>query len=252
MAESSEREAKSAVRTVQILERLAEGDAPTLADLARDLDAPKSSLHVVVQTLIRRGWVQHDEAGRLAIGVRAVRVGTAFVDGDPVVALTAPVLDALVAELDETVHLGRLDGTDIVYLANRESTQQLRLFSAVGRRLPAYTTALGKALLAGLPDDQLDEHLPARLQPMTEATITDRRQLRTTLAEIRERGWSSDEGENTVGIACLAVPLPLSEPPRDALSCSVPAMRFGPDRRRDTLAALMRARNTIVSHVPTA
>ena len=180
MAESSEREAKSAVRTVQILERLAEGDAPTLAELARDLDAPKSSLHVVVQTLIRRGWVQRDEAGRLAIGVRAVRVGTAFVDGDPVVALTAPVLDALVAELDETVHLGRLDGTDIVYLAKRESTQQLRLFSAVGRRLPAYTTALGKALLAGLPDDQLDEHLPARLQPMTEATITDRRQLRTS------------------------------------------------------------------------
>ena len=196
---SSEREAKSAVRTVQILERLAEGDAPTLAELARDLDAPKSSLHVVVQTLIRRGWVQRDDAGRLAIGVRAVRVGTAFVDGDPVVALTAPVLDALVAELDETVHLGRLDGTDIVYLAKRESTQQLRLFSAVGRRLPAYTTALGKALLAGLPDEQLDEHLPARLQPMTEATITDRRQLRTSLAEIRERGWSSDEGENAVG-----------------------------------------------------
>ena len=191
---SSERDAKSAVRTVQILERLAEGDAPTLAELARDLDAPKSSLHVVVQTLIRRGWVQRDEAGRLAIGVRAVRVGTAYVDGDPVVALTAPVLDALVAELDETVHLGRLDGTDIVYLAKRESTQQLRLFSAVGRRLPAYTTALGKALLAGLPDDKLDEHLPARLEAMTEATITDRRELRARLAEIRDRGWSSDEG----------------------------------------------------------
>ena len=178
------------------------------------------------------------------------RVGTAFVDGDPVVALTAAVLDALVAELDETVHLGRLDGTDIVYLAKRESTQQLRLFSAVGRRLPAYTTALGKALLAGLPDDQLDDHLPARLQPMTEATITDRRQLRTCLAEIRERGWSSDEGENAVGIACVAVPLPLAEPPCDALSCSVPAMRFGPERRRDTLAALMRARDTIVRHSP--
>ena len=117
-------------------------DAPTLADLARDLDAPKSSLHVVVQTLIRRGWVQRDAAGRLSIGVRAVRVGTAYVDGDPVVALTAPVLDALVAELDETVHLGRLDGTDIVYLAKRESTQQLRLFSAVGqtacRRTPPH------------------------------------------------------------------------------------------------------------------
>jgi DNA-binding IclR family transcriptional regulator len=244
---SGERDAKSAVRTVQILERLAEGDAPTLAELARDLEAPKSSLHVVVQTLIRRGWVQRDRAGRLAIGVRAVRVGTAFVDGDPVVALTAPVLDSLVSELDETVHLGRLDGSDIVYLAKRESTQQLRLFSAVGRRLPAYATALGKALLAGLPDDQLDEHLPAKLESMTEATITSRRELRSRLREIRDRGWSSDEGENTVGIACLAVALPLADPPCDAISCSVPAMRFGPDRRSAALTALMRARDAIVS-----
>ena len=241
----NERDAKSAVRTIQILERLAEGDAPTLAELSRDLDAPKSSLHVVVQTLIRRGWVQRDAAGRLQIGVRAVRVGTAYVDGDPVVALTTPVLDGLVAELDETVHLGRLDGTDIVYLAKRESTQHLRLYSAVGRRLPAYATALGKAILAGLPDDQVDQHLPERLDAMTESTITDRRELRGRLAEIRAQGWSSDEGENTVGIACLAVTLPLSDPPLDALSCSVPAMRFGPQRRLETLAALMRARDAI-------
>ena len=250
MEASSERDAKSAVRTVQILERLAEGGSPTLADLARDLGAPKSSLHVVVQTLIRRGWVQRDAAGRLSIGVRAVRVGTAYVDGDPVVALTAPVLDALVADLDETVHLGRLDGTDIVYLAKRESTQQLRLFSAVGRRLPAYATALGKALLAGLADDDLEAHLPARLDPITDQTITDRGALRAHLAEIRERGWSNDEGENAVGIACLAVALPISDPPADALSCSVPASRFGPERRSETLAALMRARATIVAVPP--
>ena len=182
------------MRTVQILERLAEGGSPTLADLSRDLGVPKSSLHVVVQTLIRRGWVQRDAAGRLSIGVRAVRVGTAYVDGDPVVALTAPVLDALVGELDETVHLGRLDGTDIVYLAKRESTQQLRLFSAVGRRLPAYATALGKALLAGLADDDLDAHLPARLEPITDQTITDRGALRAHLAEIRERGLVQRRG----------------------------------------------------------
>ena len=242
---SSERDAKSAVRTVQSSNAWPKGDAPTLAELARDLEAPKSSLHVVVQTLIRRGWVQRDEAGRLAIGVRAVRVGTAFVDGDPVVALTAPVLDSLVAELDETVHLGRLDGSDIVYLAKRESTQQLRLFSAVGRRLPAYTTALGKALLAGLPDDELDDHLPARLESMTDATITDRRELRTGSPRSANAGWSSDEGENAVGIACVAVALPLADPPvrravvlgaGDALRAGTPqrnARRVDAGARRD-------------------
>jgi DNA-binding IclR family transcriptional regulator len=245
-----EGDAKSAVRTIQVLERLAESPArhaPTLAELARDLEVPKSSLHVVVQTLIRRGWVQRDDAGRLTIGVRALRVGTAYVDSDPVVALTAPILDALVAELDETVHLGRLDGTDIVHLAIRESTQELRLFSAVGRRLPAYTTALGKVLLASLPDEDLNDHLPARLEPLTEATITSRRRLRAELVEIRDRGWSSEEGENATGIACLAVDLPLAKPPQDALSCSVPATRFGPERQQQVLAALLRARDTVAA-----
>ncbi len=131
----NERDAKSAVRTIQILERLAEGDAPTLAELARDLDAPKSSLHVVVQTLIRRGWVQRDAAGRLAIGVRAVRVGTAYVDGDPVVALTAPVLDALGRR-------ARRDGAPRSSRRNRHRVpRQARVDPAaapvLGRRAPA-------------------------------------------------------------------------------------------------------------------
>jgi DNA-binding IclR family transcriptional regulator len=246
----SEGDAKSAVRTIQILERLAEGSThpgPTLAELARDLEVPKSSLHVVVQTLIRRGWVERDDAGRLGIGVRAVRIGMAYVDNDPVVAVTEPVLDDLVAELDETVHLGRLDGIDIVHLARRDSTQQLRLVSEVGRRVPAYTTALGKALLAALPDDELNDHLPARLEPLTEATITSRRRLKAELGEIRERGWSSEEGENESGIACVAVTLPLAQPPQDALSCSVPVTRFGPQRQQQLLAALMRARDTIAA-----
>jgi DNA-binding IclR family transcriptional regulator len=242
------REAKSAARAIQVLERLAEdADRPTLTELARDLAVPKSSLHVVVRTLLHRGWVERDAGGRLGIGVRALRAGTAYVDADPVVALVAPTLDALVAELDETVHLGRLDGPDIVYLAKRESTQQLRMFSAVGRRLPAYTTALGKGLLAHLPADRLDAHLPAKLERLTEATITDREELRAHLAEIRERGWSSDEGENSQGIACLAVALPLADPPQDALSCSVPTARFGAERRQAVLERILRARDEIAS-----
>lgn len=241
------REAKSAVRAIQVLERLAEGAPQTLAELARDLGAPKSSLHVIVQTLANRGWVQRDAAGHLSIGARALRVGTAYLEDDPVVALTGPVLDDLVAELDETLHLGRLDGTDIVYLAKRESTQQLRLFSKVGRRLPAYATALGKVLLAHLPEEEIEAHLPKELEALTEATVTDRGELREHLAQVRERGWAHDDGENSQGIGCLAVALPLSDPPEDALSCSVPTVRFGRERREEVLKRLLRARDELRS-----
>ena len=239
------REAKSAVRVVQILERLSEGDDPTLSRLARDLEAPKSSIHSVVQTLIGRGWVRRDAGGRLSIGTRALLVGAAHLDADPVVALTGPVLDDLAAQLDETVHLGRLLGRDIVYLAKRESTQPLRMFSAVGRRLPAYATALGKVLLAHLPEDDLDAHLPERLEALTAATITDRAELRAHLARVREQGWAADHGESSEGIACLAVALPMGDPPQDALSCSVPTVRFGPERRESLLRHLMRARDDL-------
>lgn len=239
-------EAKSAVRVVQILERLSESDAPGLAALARDLDAPKSSIHSVVRTLIGRGWVRRDAAGGLSIGTRAALVASTYLETDPVVALTRQTLDDLVTQLDETVHLGRLDGHDIIYLAKRESTQQLRLFSAVGRRLPAYATALGKVLLAHLPPDRLDAHLPPRLEALTDATITDRAELGAHLARVREQGWAVDEGENSDGIACLAVALPLGEPPQEALSCSVPTVRFGPQRREVVLAHLLRARDGLV------
>lgn len=250
VTEPSPREAKSAVRAIQVLERLAEPSRPTLAELARDLGVPKSSLHVVVQSLISRSWVQRGLDGRLSIGVRALRVGTAYLDADPVVALASPALDDLAAKLDETVHLGRLDGPDIVYLAKRESTQPLRLFSAVGRRLPAYATALGKALLAHLPADDLDAHVPSTLEPLTAATVTDPQELRGQLAIVRERGWANDDGENSDGIGCLAVALPLTDPPRDALSCSVPTVRFGPARQAEVLRHLLRARDEIAVSGP--
>ena len=67
-------------------------------------------------------------------------------------------------DLDETFHLGRLDGTDVVYLATRESQQYIRISNRVGRRLPAYATALGKALLAERFGAERDEHVPAALR----------------------------------------------------------------------------------------
>ena len=120
-----------------------------LVELARELDIPKSSLHGILRTMIARGWVETDATGtRFGLGVRALQVGAAYLDSDDTVGLVASLLDELAQEFGETVHLGRLDGADVVYIAKRESMHPLRLFSAIGRRLPAHATALGKALLA--------------------------------------------------------------------------------------------------------
>ena len=157
MSESTSRTGvKSAVRTVELLEYLAaRQDKPArIREISEALDMPRSSAHALLRTLMAQGWVRShqadtDETGTLyGIGIRALLVGTSYLDGDPYLPMIAPFLDDLRTDWDETFHLGRLDGTDVVYLASRESPQYRRSTSRVGRRLPAHATALGKALLA--------------------------------------------------------------------------------------------------------
>lgn len=231
---------KSAYRTVELLETLA--DAPgslTLAELQRLLGVPKSSLHGLLRTLVATGWVEEDErGGRYGVGLRALRVGVACLDRDIMVRAAGPLLAVLQRQLDETMHLARLDGSDVVYLASRESQHHLRVVSRIGRRLPAHATALGKALLAARDAADVDALLPPTLPALTPDTVTDRQQLHAELAEIRLRGWAYEAGQNTPGLGCFAVAVPSSHPACYAVSCSVPLARLTGERRQAIVAAL--------------
>lgn len=235
------RKVKSAVRTVELLEFLAaRHDEPArLREISHALDVPRSSAHALLRTLVAQGWVRTDATGTLyAIGVRALLVGTSYLDSDPYLPLITPFLDDLRADLDETFHVGRLDGTDIVYLATRESMQYTRTSNRVGRRLPAYATALGKSLLAERFDTERDEHVPAALTPLTDRTIVDREVLDADLDEVRIRGYATDDQENTPGLRCFAVALHYCQPAQDAISASVPLDRLTPQREREIADAL--------------
>lgn len=234
---------KSAYRTVQILELLASRpQRMTLSELQRELDVPKSSLHNLLQTLVARGWLETSESGSAyGIGLRALRVGASYLERDPVVEASWPILSQLRSRLDETVHLARLDGADIVYLASRESAHHLRSSSRIGRRLPAHSTALGKVLLAGRSDAAVRELLPDRLVALTPDTVTVIEELEAELAEIRIQGYSLEHGQNTPGLACVAVSIPGRQHPVDALSCSVPAVRLEDGHRRQIIDALTQA-----------
>lgn len=234
---------KSSLRTLEILELL--GSTPTrrtFAAMARELSIPKSSLHGILRTMVQRGWLETDATGTLyGLGLRALLTGAAYVETDDIVALAQPALDTVSERTGETVHLGRLDGADIVYLAKRESRHALRLFSAVGRRLPAHATALGKALLAQLSDEEVDRRLRWPLTALTKRTITDPGALHDELDRIRADGYSTDDGENSVDIQCIAVALKPSSASHNAISCSVPASRMTDEHRAEVIAALQDA-----------
>jgi DNA-binding IclR family transcriptional regulator len=233
------REVKSAARTVELLELLAaRGDRPArLQELADELGVPRSSMYALLQTLIARGWVRTDTTGSLyGVGIRTLLTGTTYLDSDPRVRLVRPYLDEASQKLGETVHLARLDGRDVVYLATRESHEYLRTISRVGRRLPAHAAALGKALLAQYPDEDLPE---GPYEALTPRTRTTREALAADLAEVRARGHAIDREEAVTGITGLGFALRYDTPAQDAVSCSVPVTRLTPEHE-DRIVAVMR------------
>ncbi|WP_020574161.1 IclR family transcriptional regulator [Actinopolymorpha alba] len=242
------RDVKSAARTVDLLEALAarQNRPAKLRELSEALGVPKSSLYALLRTLVSRGWVRTDATGTLyGIGIRALLAGTSYLDADPYLRLVQPYLDELAERTGETIHFGRLDGSDIIYLATRESPAYLRPYSRVGRRLPAFTTALGKALLAERTPTDRESHLPAPLLAMTPHTLTNPAALDADLDAARQLGYAVDQEENTLGLRCLGVALHYTEPVTDAVSCSVPLARLTPSRESEILNALVGVRDTI-------
>lgn len=244
---SGVRGVKSASRTVALLELLAaRGDRPArLDELAEELGVPRSSMYQLLRTLVDCGWVRTDTTGSLyGIGIRALHTGTSYLDSDPLVRAARPYLDEASDALGETVHLARLDGPNVVYLATRESHEYLRTISRVGRRVPAHAGALGKALLAERQDDELP--LPeGPLEACTENTHTGYVTLLTDLAAIRRRGYSIDREETVIGIAGFGFALRHDTPAVDAISCSVPVARLTGEHEARVVAVMREIRTKI-------
>lgn len=243
------REVKSAVRTIEVIEYLAHRQASParLKEVADAVGAPRSSTYALLRTLIGCGWVQADDSGNLySLGIRALVAGTTYLDADPYVRLARPVLADLSAALNETIHLARIDGDQMVYLATQESHQETRVLARVGRRMSAWASSLGKAVLA----ERGTDGLPDRLTALTPHTITERDDLADDLARCRERGYAVDREENTIGLQCYGMALHYTDPVRDAISCSVPVGRLTPELESRVLAAMDAARHRIEQSAP--
>lgn len=221
--------AKSAGRALDILTAISEAPSGvSFGELVERLELPKSSVFEVLDVLLQRRFVQLDpESRRYTLAVRVWEVGSRYLAQHDLASEAQPFMKAVVAELNETVQLAVLDGMDNVYIGKVDCSHPVRLQSAVGKRLPAHATGLGKALLAALPTEELEQRLEGvTLTGYTTRTITDRARLLATLEESRQAGFAVDDQEYTPGLRCVAVPV------RDhrgvvvaALSASVPMMR---------------------------
>jgi IclR family acetate operon transcriptional repressor len=136
----------------------------------------------------------------------------------------------LVAESRETVHLGALRDVGVIYLDKIEAEQTIRMHSQIGRLMPAYSTALGKAMLAAGPPEVVERVIGAGMSSRTPRTITTRRALRRELDMVRQQGFAIDDLENEDGVRCVgAAILDHQNAVVAALSISAPAFRFSLD-----------------------
>jgi IclR family acetate operon transcriptional repressor len=136
-----------------------------------------------------------------------------------------PHLARLVDELGESANLAMLDGDEIVYVAQAQSRHSMRMFTEVGRRVEPHCTAVGKAIMAHMPIDEVREILKRSGMPRhTDTTITDPAEFAAQLAWSAEHGYAIDEGEQETGVRCVAVAIP-DTASRLALSVSGPAGR---------------------------
>jgi DNA-binding IclR family transcriptional regulator len=239
---------KSADRTLEVLEYLSAHGTGGLVPMSRDLGIPKSSLHSLLRTLEHRGWAESDPTRSFyRLGLNALITGASYVEQDLVVTRTSDALDELADATGETVHLGRLEGAEVVYMAKRESKHPLRMFSAIGRRLPAHSTALGKAMLAELTDERVRTILPETLAAATEHSITSTDVLVDHLAGVRTSGYAIDDQEATLGLRCFAVTLPFAHPAKDAISCSVPFARLTADREQEIVDLLLATKRQLTN-----
>jgi IclR family KDG regulon transcriptional repressor len=223
------RKVRSADRTIDLLELLAERQAGlSFAQIGEQLGLPKSSLSGLLRTLMARGYLARTPDGRrFQLGARLAELGAAVQPDASLLEAAAAAMRTLAHDLAETAHVAVLDGADAVYVAVEESAHSMRMASMPGQRLPAHATAVGKCLLAAMRDDALAQQLGNRIAASTPRTITDIAELRRELNHIRRLGFAYDAEELAAGLHCVAAPvLDAAGRAVASIGVSIPAARL--------------------------
>ena len=219
------------VKALSVLETLAFSTTPMgVTELAAKLGLSKSNVHRLLQTLSSRGYVTHVEQ-RYTVTTRLWELGAMIISRLDVAQVATPVMQRLVAEVDETAHLSILDMAtcEVISIHNVESTQPVRAYSRIGQRTPAHCVATGKALLSVQSPEAL-QALPEELPRFTPHTLYKRDELLAALEKIRLDGYSTNAGEwrEQVGGAAAAI-FDHAGRPVAAIGLTVPVERLKPE-----------------------
>jgi IclR family transcriptional regulator, acetate operon repressor len=215
-------------RAFELLDLIANhGASVTISELATKSGLPMPTVHRLLKALVSLGHVRQTPSRRYALGPRLIRLGEMARQNLGTTAM--PFLAELVNITEETANFAMREGDLVVYVAQVPSRHSMRMFTEIGRRVLPHCTGVGKALLAQLPNSAVEEIIQRNGMPaMTAKTITDIDALMADLERIRQRGWAEDNGEQEIGVRCIAAPI-LGTGIQSAISVSGPEARLTPE-----------------------
>lgn len=204
-----------------------------LTEVAARTGLPRAAARRFLLTLVELGYVRSEE-GRFSLRPRVLDLGYAYLSGLSFAEIAQPHMELLVRALEESSSIAVLDDTEIVYVVRVPTRRIMTITIAVGTRLPAYATSMGRVLLAQLPPAQLQARL-ARSEPrrLTPHTLTGERALREEIERVAERGYAIVDQELEEGLRSAAVPVRDAGGEVAALNVSVHASRAGVEELRE-------------------
>lgn len=244
--------APAVTRAIRVLQLLSDswGEPQSLSDIARDLDAAKSSTSNVCVALETAGMIRRADTG-FVLGPRTVEFGAAYLRTVDPVREFYRFCESSRFLLHEVVQVAMLEGTDVIYLARHEGQAPLRLSANIGDRFPAAPTALGNAMLAQLPPEEVAERFSDEdaFPRRTRSSTTSLDQLQRKLSQARDRGYAVDDGEVHPGIYGIAVHIPPRTSSAAPLAVGASLMSEGlTDARRAGVVAELRELATLMTN----
>lgn len=204
----------------------------SVSDLAEQLGLVRSNIHRTLQTLVHAGFAEQvPDSVRYRPTLRLWELGYLALQRFDIREAARPVLERLSNQTSETILLAALDGLDVVYLDKIDARHPVGTYSRIGARAPAYCTAIGKAMLAVAPRSVLNA-LPLKLAQHTHETITTHAALISELGSVRDRGYSTNQGEWKEGVNGVAASI--FDPAHQliaAIAISGPTSRLGTDEQ---------------------
>ncbi|WP_077620823.1 IclR family transcriptional regulator [Bacillus sinesaloumensis] len=223
----------------------------TLQQIAKETELTSSTALKILDTLQLIGYVQKDEeTKKFRLGKSIIKYANKALNQTDIKDIAKPYLEKLRKQTTETVHLGILDQASIVYITKLESFNPISLYSRVGKAIPLYCSAMGKAILADQNDQQIESYLNSiTLEKKTENTLTTKEDFMIEINNIRERGYSFDNEEHEADIFCVGASITVDGKNHGAFSVSVPKYRITEDFIKQIIENVLTCKKEIESEL---